>query len=551
MKTRQDVIRWAKNVIDDNHGGLDYRWEQIARMFRPNAIGYNTELTAGADRESEVYDSLPIDQADRMARNLFAWIMNPATRWFTFEWDDEDLKDSKEAKDWLEQCVKIHASNLNNSNWSMKALQVIFDMVTTGTAMPQVDEKPSMYDEDSGEFRGFHFQAHHMSVSFGEESADDTVRNTVVSYKYNARQAAEKYGEDNLPQRVLTALSQNSLEKFEFVHVIVLRRLEREPDNDVMLPENKRPYWSIHFERSSGKVVRETGYYEQTRSMPRYATTNDSDYGYSPAMKALPDARVLNEAQQKELDAWDKALEPPIQADPDKLKNGEVHQEARGVTLVDDINSALGEMPGTPNYQAHLINVKDKRQSIRDIFLGDVLDLPDRERVGQMTAYEIQKRVERILRSAGSVVTSIHTEFLQIILFASFMMLLRRGVFPAVPEIVAQKGGKNVLKLTLLGPLAKAQRGEDAEVIRAAVLDVVGLARQMPDPERATELLDIVDFDEAIRMAFDSQGVPQKILRDKDKVEIIREDRRKRIEEAGASGAEGAAGQAVPGPVAA
>lgn len=546
MKTQEHVIAWAKEEVSSSHGNLDARWEDIARYFRPQSLGYNTERTEGSELEEAVYDSLPIDQADRMARNLFAWILNPAIRWFTFEWDDDELKENSEAKTWLEDSVKKLEKKLKDSNWSMKALQAIFDLVTPGTAMMQVDEKPSLYDEDDGEFRGLLFKTHHMSVSFGAEGADDFVHNTVVVYKFTSLQAAELYGEDNLPQKVKDDLAKGKCtEKFKFIHAIVRRRLERPPENDVLLPANKRPYWSLHFEQESGQVVKDDGFYELTRTMPRYSTTNDSVYGYSPAMKALPDARVLNEAQQKDLDAWDKALEPPVKVDPDKLKTGEIHQEARGVTEVDDMD-AIGEMPGKPDYQAHILNTEDKRASIRRIFLSDELDIPDRERVGQMTAFEIQKRVERILRSAGSVVTSIHTELLQPMLFASFMMLLRRDVFDDVPKSVAEKGGEDVLKVTFLGPLAKAQRAEDSEVIRAAVSDLVNLASTLPDPIERAELMDIVDLDEAVRLSYTSMGVPQKIIRSEDEVKRRREDRRERIQEAGAAGAEDPAGQ---GPV--
>ena len=158
-----------------------------------------------------------------MARNLFAWIMNPATRWFVYEWEDSDLKDDDEAKEWMQEATRIAERELLTSNWSTKALQVILDLVTFGTGMSQLDEKPSMYDEDDGTFRGLLFKAHHMSVSFGETGADEFVHDTVVKYKMTARQAASLYGEDALPDKVKTALNKKEQTKFTFVHAIVRR----------------------------------------------------------------------------------------------------------------------------------------------------------------------------------------------------------------------------------------------------------------------------------------------------------------------------------------
>ena len=545
MRTQGQVVKWGKETVATKHDNLDSRWEEIARLFRPSQLGFQSERTQGSDLESDVYDSLPIEQADRMARNLFAWIMNPAIRWFAFEWDDDDLKKDKEAVRWLEDSTKKTEKQLTDSNWSIKALQGIYDLVTFGSNMMQVDEKPSQFLKDDGLFRGLLFKAHHMSVSFGSEGADDFVHDTAIKLKFTARQAADLYGEESLPEKVKQALKANKTDKFEFVHAIIRRRLDAPPENETALPPNKRPYWSLHAEMDSEHVVREDGYYEVTRSMARYATTNDSVYGYSPAMKALPDARVINEAQKKDLDGWGKALNPPVKINSDKLKDGKINQGEKGVTDVDDMD-AVADMPGKPDYQAHQIHLEDKRSAIRQIFLSDELDIPDRERVGAMTAFEIQKRIERILRSAGSVVTSIHTEMLQPMLFASFMLLLRRNVFDEVPKSVAEKGGENVLKVTFLGPLAKAQRSEDSDVIQAFVDLVVAIAGNMP-PEQGIELLDLIDFDEAIRRGAESQGVPAEIVRDQKEVEKRRARRREQAAQALAAGAGQSGGQGTAG----
>lgn len=548
MKTREDVISWAKQMAT-GHDSLDNRLEEIARYFRPNQSGFTTERTEGADLEEDIYDSLPMEQADRMSRNLFAWILNPAIKWFEYGFDDSDLKEDTEAKRWIEDATKTANKELTDSNWSMKALQAIFDKVTFGTAMMQLDEKPSLYDEDDGEFRGLMFKSHHMSQSFGEEGGDDKIHNTVVRYKLTPQKAVDLYGYDSLPTQVQADYDGKKHDKHIFLHAIVRRRLARPPENETALTPENRPYWSLHFHLSTDHVVKDDGYYDLTRTMSRYSTTNDSVYGYSPAMKALPDTRVINEAQQKDLNGWGRALDEPLLINSAKLRGGKVENKAKGITDVMDLDKAVKPLTTDRQYQAHLIRLEDKRSQVRQIFLSDELDIPDREKVGQMTAYEIQKRIERILRSAGSVVTSIHVEMLQPMLLAVFRLLLRRGKFGEIPRSVVEKAGANVLNVKMLGPLAKAQRGEDADIIRNFVADMVGLAGALP-PSQGEDLLDNVDLDTAVQMTAEAQGIPTDVMRDEAAREKRRNERREQAlaiaaASAGEPGGEGPTGAPV------
>ena len=129
MKTREDVISWAKQMAT-GHDSLDNRLEEIARYFRPNQSGFTTERTEGADLEEDIYDSLPMEQADRMSRNLFAWILNPAIKWFEYGFDDSDLKEDTEAKRWIEDATKTANKELTDSNWSMTASAIRWEMIS-------------------------------------------------------------------------------------------------------------------------------------------------------------------------------------------------------------------------------------------------------------------------------------------------------------------------------------------------------------------------------------------------------------------------------------
>lgn len=541
MKELADVVQYGKDIMADRDQTLLTRWDEISYLFRPSMASFVTTRTEGdGDREKDTFDALPIDAAERLAQNLMAWMANPATQWMRFEWSEKALKEDQPAKEWLEEATKLTRKNLNISNWNHVALEGLMDLVTFGTECTQIDEIDKRYEKDSDVFRGFNFRTHHMKRAYGAEGPDGNLRDTVVVFEYTARQAAEKYGEENLPKEVQKALKNNKTDKFEFVNIICWRTLEEEPEQ-ALLPDELRPYWNVHYEKESGEVVRNVGLYDNQRVMARYATTSDSRYGYSPAMKARSSARVLSTAQERDLDAWDAAIDPPVQVNPQMMVTGEVNRKAKGITQVEDINRAIGEMPGETRYTVQAVNIDRIEAVIKRIMLYDDLELPDRERVGQMTAYEIQKRIEHILRKAGSVVTRVSDEFFEPLLLAAFYIQLRRGVFPEMPETVKEFAGQNVLKVEFLGPLAKAQKSQEADAVAAAVQEVVGMAQIKPD------VIDNFDIDSIARDQAMVRGVPADKIRDEADVKKVRDQRDKLIAAQAASGANnGNAGTAPP-----
>ncbi|NBC18748.1 MAG: hypothetical protein GVY18_15700, partial [Bacteroidetes bacterium] len=175
--------------------------------------------------------------------------------------------------------------------------------------------------------------------------------------------------------------------------------------------------------------------------------------------------------------------------------------------------------------QAHHLKLEDKRDQIRQVFLYHELDLPRREEVGQMTAYEVARRLEKAYQLLGPTMARIEDEWLSPMLLRVLNLLIREGVTEEVPQSVREKAGESVLEVRYLGPLARAQRMDRVDAIERWVSQVLAVAEAKP------EALDLVDWDEAFRLTARRQGVPEELIQDDDTVAKIRQARAQAMQE--------------------
>lgn len=139
----------------------------------------------------------------------------------------------------------------------------------------------------------------------------------------------------------------------------------------------------------------------------------------------------------------------------------------------------------------------------------------------QMTATEINTRVELIRQLLGPMYGRLQTEYLRGILDRCFGLALRDDVLGDAPE---ELWGRN-LSFKFVSPLARSQRMEEVYATEQYIMSLSNIA--------AVEetILDNVDFDAVAVLTGQGRGVPQTIMRTPDKVQKLREARQKAREE--------------------
>ena len=132
-----------------------------------------------------------------------------------------------------------------------------------------------------------------------------------------------------------------------------------------------------------------------------------------------------------------------------------------------------------------------------------------------MTATEVQVRYELMQRLLGPTLGRFQSEFLNPLIERVFGIMNRAEAFLPTPDILEGQ----LIDIEYVGPLARSQRMEEA----VAVERLYQLAMQIGQLDPA--IMDIVNHDEAIRARAQLLGVPKSILRGREEVDELREQR--------------------------
>ena len=140
-------------------------------------------------------------------------------------------------------------------------------------------------------------------------------------FKFTARQAAQKWGVNELPEKVAKALENPNRQndQFEFLHVVV----PRTDYNSDRVDAKGKPWASYYICMDGQKQMgQEGGYNSFPYSIARYVTAPEEVYGRSPAMTALSDIKMLNEMSKTDMRAVHKLVDPPILLHDDGILGG-------------------------------------------------------------------------------------------------------------------------------------------------------------------------------------------------------------------------------------
>ena len=514
----------AKGLIEQMLGdraNWETTWEKIAAVMAPSySRMFQGERAEGERVQAGVFDSTAQEACEKLGRAIHTLLASPATPWFNVRFEDEELREDDEAREWLEECNERMRDEMNNSGWDQAFSEVTLSLSAFAAAVPAIHAAPPPWeDADPNGWYGLQVEAWPLYECVGLPSYNGTIQTVGRKLEMNKLQITQRF--ENLPPEV--EKEDDPSKKWTVFYLTWPRRVPR-PEGRV--PGEKRPYGCMYvFE--TGFVLEDTGYYEQAVYMPRWTVRPGDIYGYGPGERAQPEATTLNEARRLEMLAWERAIDPPIWVMKNKV-DGNVENKARGITYVRD-PQAIGDMPGQTDFQPHMIEVEQSRRLIRDIFLYDQLELPRREDTGAMTAYEVQKRLEQAFKLLGPVIGRLQREVLSPAIQRVFGLLLRGGQLPQPPAAVLQAQERQQVTIEYDSPLTRAQRMDDVDAIDRWVQDSVALAGALPE-EQAMQMLDLVDLDEAQRIRARRLGVPESIIRNKQMVVEARERRQQQQE---------------------
>lgn len=450
--------------------------------------------------------------AHQTARSgMMAGTMSPARPWFVLETYDPDLNEFAPVKQWLYTTTQIIRDVYASSNFYNQAPTLLGEMLLFGTGcMVHVDD----FDDVARFYT--HTAGSYMLAQNDKLKIDTMAR----KFQWQTKQIVGKFGYDNCSQSVRNAWDQGNYDSwFEVRHMI-------EPNTRYKRGNPfRKKFRSVYYEPGNlmegGKqFLSEKGFDTFPAYTPRWETTDDDIYGTNcPAMVALGDIKGLQMEEKRKAQGIDKMVNPPLQG-PASLRSVPVNSLAGGLTIYDvnDRNLKLSPIyQVTPQLQELRLDIDGVERRIDKAFFVDLfLAISQMEGIQPKNELDIMTRNEERLLMLGPVLEQLSGEFHDALISRTFDQLLKAGVLPPPPEALQGKP----LRVRYVSSLAMAQKAVATQSIEKT-LQFVGVLSRMG----WQDVIDKIDGDQTVDEYAAAIGVPPRIIRSDQAVDLIRQQR--------------------------
>lgn len=474
-------------------------WEQLAKYILPDKNDVYKSNTPGERHHNKIFTGMPVHANEELAAALHSMLTNPSTPWFGLSTGDRKLDSNVAVKGWLQHVSERMLQTLNQSNFQTQIHEVYIDLGCFGTSLMLIEK-----DDE----RVINFLSRPIYMAYIEENHKGIVDTVAFEKKMTIRQIAQEFGTKNLTEDLLNQLNVDDARMYTVVHMVE----PRDSFNPVKKDVTNKPFASTHVIRESMTTLKESGFDEMPYIVARWSKISGEVYGRSPAMKALPDVKMLNALKKVVIQGAQKVIDPALQVPDDgvllplKTAPGSINYYRAGSK--DRIEPLI--TGSRPDIGEGIIQAVE--EDIRKAFFLDQLHIREADR---MTATEIVQRRDEQLRKLGPILGRQHFELLRPLIDRVFNIMMRSDMFDPAPSLIEGKE----LEVQYTSQIAKAQRTADSDDLSR----VFGLLS--PLAETKPELLDNLNSDAITRDTFDKFGMPAQYLHSEADVKAVREQR--------------------------
>lgn len=513
-KKQADTIRLANSGI----------WRDIAPYVHPfkREIGHDSSATTGIlniTSHSALFDSSGIEGNETYGAGCMSWMTPSENPWFAFD-APQYLAGDDTVESWYSKCSDITAQILAGSNFYSEIHNVYLDDGAFGTSGLFIEED-------------FKFGVRFETLPIGDYSILENhygeVDTLFQSSEFTPRQAAQKWGEDNLPTDIRKALGDEKKkdDKREFIRAI----LPRESRDTRLVDQKNMPWAVVWIEPRSKQIVSEEGFMEAPFAIHRHAKWTQSPYGLSPGMRALYDMRQINVMQQYLDTLVEQTVTPPVIAPAGY--EGVIDLRGGGITYEDGSGSPKFWEKSPSNYSVGEDRTLFRRRQIDRAFHVELFQALASVPVGkEMTAAEVRMRQSDRLTLFSPTFARKNKELNGPIIRRVFAILLRMGAFPQPPRQLIQETEAGPFipdpEIVYTSRLALQMR----QIHNDAAIDTMTAVQAMAQTN--PEILDNFNFDEMSRGYARNLGLPEKNIRpelERDDMRRARAEQQAQIEE--------------------
>jgi len=509
MKNEQ-IIKRLEHLTAERKT-IDSTWQTIEKYITPYRGQFFEDQTSEHEqnwRKREIFDSTAVNACQTLSASIHGSITSPAFRWFDLQFRVDQLNQTQEAKEWLDDTADRIYNALQESNFNLEVGECYTDLVSYGTSVV-LEEFTG--DELTGEDIELTFSAVPIKEAYFEEDHKGGIATFYRRLMWTPSQIISKFGEDKVPEKINALQASGKTDRMEVVYCIWKRKGIDEVDG-IVAPD-KRPYaYRYLLKEGCCELGEEGGYYEMPAYAPRWRKTSESKWGNSPAMNALNDVLTLNQLVELILRSAEKVIDPPWVTTMNNIMS-DLDMRPAGLNVVRD-PSKLMPMNSAARFDVSQLQKSDLVQAIQKAFYMDQLQLKDSP---AMTATETMARMELMQRTLGPTLGRLQSDLLDPLIDRTFKILYRSGQLKEVPESLNQNGSD--IDVSYVGSLSRSQKMDGIANVERYLSLLGGIAQFKP------EVLDLFNQDKAARDLGVDLNIPAAYLNSDEDVQALRQQR--------------------------
>lgn len=481
------------------------RGASFATGSNDGVVNATTAKTQMATR----FDASTADSVRLLASSIFSSLTPSALNYFGLSLIDADVEEEEmdtEAKEWLEDASEKLHQLIHASNYDGIALEFFEDIVIAGQAGLYVE----LNRDGEMQFEQWPLYSMFCKDTYRTGRIDSVYRMLLLT----AAQATDRFGIDNLSDTIKTQYENDphAIQTFEFIHCI---RPRIKDDGKISQGKMKKtmPFESLYVELHTKELVKESGYEELPVIIPRWKRIPDTDSAFGPIYDVLPDVKMLNRIHEMLLQSTDISINGIWKAYNDGVCNpSTINLSGGAVVPVSDMNN-FQPLAVSGDIKVATAEISRLQSQIRRALLADQLGPAEKQ---NMTATEIQTRTQIIRQVLGPIFSRLQSEFLQPLITRCFGLCYRSGKLGTPPDSL--KG--QIFNVIYRTPLSRDQRRMDLDAMSNLEQSLFALINA-----GKPEVLDIYDFDSAMRKKANLLNVDVSLIRDEASVRKIRKER--------------------------
>jgi len=494
-----------QSQLESDRCQFETHWQEIAERVLPSHAEFTTKTDPqGQKRTEKVFDSTAERDLNRLAAALDDLLTPRNQKWHKLETTDTELNKRHEVKEYLEEVTDIlfKVRYSPRANFASQMHEAYRSLGAFGTCGVFLGDAISSH---------INYRSLHLGDLYVMENKDGVVDRVHRKMMVKAHVAVQMFAD--LPEEIKTAAEKTPGREYEFIHCV--------KPNDERDPRRKdyrgMKYESYYVSKTGKKIVEEGGFNTFPYAVSRYVTAPRETYGRSPAMMVLPDIKMLNEMEKTMLRMGHLTASPPLLLSDDGALGGVNMTPAALIAggLSSDGRANVQALNVGANFNLTMEMSDRRRQLIDDAFLVSLfqilVDSP------QMTATEVMERAKEKGMMLAPTGGRQQSELLGTIIERELDILARAGQLPPMPKILADAGAE--VSVLYSSPLNLAQRASEGAAIMRTIESMAPLAQIDPT------VMDIFESDEIGRTLAEINGMPAKLIKSKEEMEAIKEQK--------------------------